>query len=1267
MRAEKQDQPSRDKARRLTKKTLAAGGVVTTLAVVGSFAGIGAATAAETDVTEAEGRFLTFDGALGDTVNVLAELAPAYSATPSGESPNSRSLDLELLSALDISLGDGLQLFGENPILGLGALGQYSSTDATSAYASSGLLGEEGAIAPAAGNDPSENAYLDLAPILGSAGLDALLEDARLELGAISASAAIAEDGEPEGEYQIAGGTLLLTSPVVSNLSGSLVDVLGQVSDPINALAGEGGVIDETVDPLLDGVTSALNTVLLGIGSVDDLGVTATVDVDLEAAVQSVLAEPITSEDSVVTIDFSTGEVSVDLARLVADTQGGDYDGTLNGLPANTELLDPDLVQAALDGAIGSVFDQIPALVVNAVTDALNAVDVNIELYGEINSLVGNIGTVDVVLSGTLGDFIGAEGSQAPDVDTSGTSIVGLPVGTLLQPVLQAITNTILPALVTPLSAAITDAGALDTIFRPVVETANTVLQPLFGLVTNNLLSLTANVQENGGTFTHEDAFDTENTFTERALELTLLPASPILQLALGSATVRGDFDAAPVYETAITITPESIEQGETATIEGSGFAPNESVSVTIDGVEVGPVDTDDDGNFTLPYETTEETATGTFDVIATGEVSNVPATGSLEITEGDAGADPEADANADADVDGDENTNASASASASANADDESNAAAQVAAQAAATADADTTASAAADADATAAAQSAANEDASSDASADVSSDVNASAQAAAQAAANADASSTSNAEASAEADASANAAAASQAAANADSSSDASAEAAANADADVNGSSDDEGDVNANASSSASASANADDESNASAQAAAQAAANADADTAASAAADADATAAAQSAATADASTDASADVSSDVNASAQAAAQAAANADASSTSNADASSAADANASAAAAAASNADSSSDASSEAAANADADVDASGGVDADVNGASNDDADADVDGASDADGENANASSSASASANADDESNASAQAAAQAAANADADTAASAAADADATAAAQSAATADASTDASADVSSDVNASAQAAAQAAANADASSASNAEASAEADASANAAAASQAAANADSSSDASSEASASSDSDASASASASSDDDANASSDADASTSANSDSSSDADSESASNANASSAADGQQISMELENDRLMVGQEQVAHGHGFQPGESVTATQYSTPYVIGTAVADDNGDVTFTWSVPNGTEDGNHVVELTGETSGSVDATFEVYSTGAGGLSPTGGDMALPLGGLAAAMLLAGAGVWFAVRRRAHA
>src|SRR5690606_4993149 len=130
-------------------------------------------------------------------------------------------------------------------------------------------------------------------------------------------------------------------------------------SGPINGLAGPGGVIENTVDPLLGGLTGLLDGVLSLVGGSVDLGVTANVQVDLAAAVQAVLAEPLTSPDSALTIDLSEGTVSVDIAKLVQDTQGGDYDGTLNGLPANTELLDPDLVQAALDGALGTLLDQI--------------------------------------------------------------------------------------------------------------------------------------------------------------------------------------------------------------------------------------------------------------------------------------------------------------------------------------------------------------------------------------------------------------------------------------------------------------------------------------------------------------------------------------------------------------------------------------------------------------------------------------------------------------------------------------------------------------------------------------------------------------------------------------------------------------------------------------------------------------------------------------------------------------------------------------------
>src|SRR5699024_6658938 len=179
-----------------------------------------------------------------------------------------------------------------------------------------------------------------------------------------------------------------------------------------------GGVIDQTLNPVLDTLTSTLNSLLLGVGSVDDMGVTATVDLDLQAALDSVLGQPLTSEDSAVTIELSSGEIALDLARLVQDTHGGDYDWTLNKLPLDTELVGPDVIQAALDG-VGEVLDNVPALLINAVSDALDATELNTDLYGEINGPLGvNIGTVSIILSGTLGQFIDDDG-DAVEVDTS--------------------------------------------------------------------------------------------------------------------------------------------------------------------------------------------------------------------------------------------------------------------------------------------------------------------------------------------------------------------------------------------------------------------------------------------------------------------------------------------------------------------------------------------------------------------------------------------------------------------------------------------------------------------------------------------------------------------------------------------------------------------------------------------------------------------------------------------------------------------------------
>ena len=104
----------------------------------------------------------------------------------------------------------------------------------------------------------------------------------------------------------------------------------------------------------------------------------------------------------------------------------------------------------------------------------------------------------------------------------------------------------------------------------------------------------------------------------------------------------------------------------------------------------------------------------------------------------------------------------------------------------------------------------------------------------------------------------------------------------------------------------------------------------------------------------------------------------------------------------------------------------------------------------------------------------------------------------------------------------------------------------------------------------------------------------------------------------------------------------------------------------FQPG-GVKGTMFSSPYALGSQVADDNGEVTFTWNVQSDAELGDHTVELAGATSGTVDDEFKVVAkagTGSDGddeLPATGVDMGgmLPI----ALLLLAGVGIVVATRR----
>ncbi len=66
---------------------------------------------------------------------------------------------------------------------------------------------------------------------------------------------------------------------------------------------------------------------------------------------------------------------------------------------------------------------------------------------------------------------------------------------------------------------------------------------------------------------------------------------------------------------------------------------------------------------------------------------------------------------------------------------------------------------------------------------------------------------------------------------------------------------------------------------------------------------------------------------------------------------------------------------------------------------------------------------------------------------------------------------------------------------------------------------------------------------------------------------------------------------------------------------------------GFQPGEEVVATLFSTPISLGSATADSTGGLVATFTIPADIEPGDHRIELVGRSSGrTVSVAIEVLA-----------------------------------------
>jgi hypothetical protein len=129
------------------------------------------------------------------------------------------------------------------------------------------------------------------------------------------------------------------------------------------------------------------------------------------------------------------------------------------------------------------------------------------------------------------------------------------------------------------------------------------------------------------------------------------------------------------------------------------------------------------------------------------------------------------------------------------------------------------------------------------------------------------------------------------------------------------------------------------------------------------------------------------------------------------------------------------------------------------------------------------------------------------------------------------------------------------------------------------------------------------------------------------------------------------------------------LSVSLSSVTLHPGDTATATGTGFVPGEIVHGLMTSNPLPLGVQVADANGTVIFTWTIPFDTTLGIHDVTLTGEISGSVTGLLTIIPfelLPATLIALTGLPTAPLLPAAAMLLLLAGILVLHATQRRRH-
>ncbi|RKR73136.1 choice-of-anchor G family protein [Frondihabitans australicus] len=585
--------------------SLVVGGVIASMTVL-------PAQAAAGDVSEGEGVLLSGSGIVN--VNNIAQLKGAYSSSTATSSLGTvaNPLDLTALNAVNVNLGNGIQLLGNNGILTLGVNGQYANTSTTGAVASSGLVGSDGSIAVGPGT-PGGTSTLNLEPLFQTVGANASIASAaQLNIGALASriQSTRGTTTSVSKTYGIAGANVQLTSPAIAGLNTSLQTAVNTTSSTLNNTVASTGFVNS----LTSGITSSLNTAIQGLIPNSNLtGTTVQASIsglNLSAVTQPVLAQTYTSGP--VTINPKTGSITIDLNTLQA----------LNGQGPNTKLLSTQALQDIVTGAIKDILvTQIPAALNTAIVSALSNATLKVTVGAGVTLLGLNIETLNLNASVPLSNLI-ANGTNTPATVTATLTAlnggVSIPVNVLL-PALAPVVTSITSNLGTLLSPTL---NGLTTTLGTTLTAANTVLTPLVGLI-NQVVSITVNAQDSNGGF-QDSRGNTQGSTSVHALQLAILPGANVATINLATSTANTT-TIAPVAITSPTANQQFTVATSTTTrsipVSGTG-EPGATIAVDLGNGHTGTATVGTDGTWSTTVSgigvgTVTASATQTFNGVA--------------------------------------------------------------------------------------------------------------------------------------------------------------------------------------------------------------------------------------------------------------------------------------------------------------------------------------------------------------------------------------------------------------------------------------------------------------------------------------------------------------------------------------------------------------------------------------------------------------------------------------------------------------------------